>query len=124
MRITKKTIYDLIHSLTTLHSLYAKSELRNIHVALIMKHGKVIEMATNQLGSRGKGCGYTDRTIHAERAVLKKVGDHTKLNGSILIVIRFSSKTKELTNSAPCRSCRPHLEKCVKEYGLRRIYYS
>lgn len=124
MRITKEKIYDMVHSHTSLKSLYIKSELRNIHVAILLKHGKILGIDRNHYGSRKRGCGYTDRTIHAERAVLKKVGDVTKLNGCIMIVIRFARKDTELINSVPCHSCRCHLEKCMKEYGLRRIYYS
>jgi len=83
-----------------------------------------VEMATNSIGSRSRGCGYDDRSIHAERAVLKKLGDYTKLAGAILVVIRISRGTNELVASEPCEHCRPHMEKCVKEYGLRRVYYS
>jgi deoxycytidylate deaminase len=124
MRINKESIYQLIQTNCSMKSLFMKSLLRNIHIAIVVKRGKVMEMATNHLGSRSRGCGYTDRTIHAERAVLKKVGDHTKLDGAILIVIRISRGTNEVVNSTPCHACTCHLEKCVKDYGLRRVYYS
>jgi len=91
---------------------------------MVVKRGKIVEMATNSIGSRSRGCGYDDRSIHAERAVLKKLGDYTKLAGAILVVIRISRGTNELVASEPCEHCRPHMEKCVKEYGLRRVYYS
>ena len=124
MRFDKETIYHLVQMNRPIKALWMKSQLRNIHIAMILKRGKVLEMATNQLGSRSSGCGYTDRTIHAERAVIKKVGDHTKLYGAIMIVVRISKGTNQLVNSTPCHSCICHLEKCVKDYGLRRIYYS
>ena len=124
MRINKESILHLFYDHLTLKSLWQKTRLRHMHIAMIIKRGKMLEMATNTVGSRARRCGYDDRTIHAERAVLKKVGDYTKLAGAILIVIRISRGTNELVDSEPCEHCRPHMEKCIKEYGLRRIYYS
>jgi len=124
MRIDKDSILKLFYDNRTLKSLWLKTRLRHVHVAMVLKRGKMIEMATNAIGSRSRGCGYDHRSIHAERAVLKKIGDHTKLMGAILIVFRISRGTNELVSSAPCEHCRPHMEKCVKEYGLRRVYHS
>jgi hypothetical protein len=124
MRMNKETVLDLFYQMRTLKSLWLKTRLRHVHVAMVMKRGKVMEMATNAIGSRSRGCGYDHRSIHAERAVLKKIGDYNKLCGAILIVIRISRGTNELVDSEPCQHCRPHMEKCVKEYGLRRVYYS
>lgn len=124
MRINKSSMNKLVFEHVSLKSLWTKSDLRNIHIAFLLHRGKILETATNMVGSRTQGCGYSDRTIHAERAVLKKVGDHTKLDGAIMIVVRISRGTNELVNSLPCHACRCHLEKCVKHYGLRRIYYS
>ena len=124
MRIDRESILQLFHHHRTLKSLWLKTRLRHVHIAMILKRGKMIEMATNTVGSRARGCGYDDRSIHAERAVLKKLGDYTKLAGAILVVIRISRGTNELVASEPCEHCRPHMEKCVKEYGLRRVYYS
>lgn len=124
MRITKSSIYKLIEETISFKALWTKSDLRNVHIAFLLCRGKLLGSATNMVGSRTKGCGYSDRTIHAERAVLKKIGDTSKLDGAIMIVIRISRGTNELVNSTPCHACRCHLEKCVKDYGLRRIYYS
>jgi hypothetical protein len=124
MKINRESILELFYHHRTLKSLWLKTRLRHVHIAMVLKRGKMIEMATNTVGSRTSGCGFDDRSIHAERAVLKKVGDYTKLDGAILIVIRISRGTNELVDSEPCEHCRPHMEKCVKEYGLRRVYYS
>ena len=124
MRINRESILDLFYHHRSLKSLWLKTRLRHVHIAMILKRGKMMEMATNTVGSRSRGAGYDHRSIHAERAVLKKVGDYTKLEGAILIVIRISRGTNELVDSEPCEHCRPHMEKCVKEYGLRRVYYS
>jgi hypothetical protein len=124
MRIDKKFITELFHDNRSLKSLWTATRLRHVHIAMLFKRGKILEIATNRIGSRVRGCGYDDRTIHAERAVLKKVGDYTKLDGAILIVFRISRGTNELVDSRPCKNCRPHMEKCIKEYGLRCVYHS
>ena len=95
-----------------------------LHIAIVMKRGKVMAIASNQVGSRSLGAGYHAHTIHAERAVLKKVGDTSRLDGAIMIVIRISKGLKEVVDSEPCHSCKCHLEKCMKEHGLRQVYYS
>lgn len=124
MRVSKKAVKDVIEDHIPFEALYGRTNLKHVHVALLYRRGKLLGVATNFVGSRNKGCGYDHRTIHAERAVLKKVGDTTKLSGAILIVIRIAKGTREIVNSEPCHSCRCHLEKCIKSYGLRTIYYS
>ena len=57
-----------------------------LHVAAIVKRGKVLATAQNRIGSRSKGSGYSKQTIHAERAVVKKLGDISKLRGATLCV--------------------------------------
>ena len=123
MKFNRDTAMNHIQGLISIDSLYEKHNTQ-IHVAIIMKRGKILEIATNSVGSRSKGSGYQEMTIHAERAVLKKVGDTSKLNGATLIVIRIMRGTREIGNSEPCHSCRCHLEKCIKEHGLRRVFYS
>ena len=124
MRVSKQTIIHLLEKGIHIQTSMQKSIMRSVHFALIMKRGKILDVACNAIGSRSMGCGYTNRTIHAERAVLKKIGDHTKLDGAIMVVIRISRGTGEIMNSEPCKTCRPHLEKCMKEHGLKRVYYS
>ena len=123
MRVNKENVSHLIQEHVCMASCRMKTNMRNTHVAFIIKRGKVLGVATNQLGSRARGCGYDERTIHAERAVIKHVG-HTKLMGATMIVIRMSRGTEQLVNSEPCHGCRCHVEKCIKKYGLKRLYYS
>lgn len=124
MRFRKDTIQRIVEDHLSFQTLYGKTHLKHVHVALLYRRGKLLALATNFLGSRSKGCGYDHRTIHAERAVLKKVGDTAKLAGAVLIVIRIAKGTREVAPSEPCHSCRCHLEKCIREYGLHMIYYS
>jgi hypothetical protein len=123
MKLNKDTALHLIQSEISVDSVWMKHNTQ-AHIAILMKRGKILEIASNSVGSRSKGSGYQERTIHAERAVLKKVGDVSKLNGATLIVIRIMRGTKEVGNSEPCHSCKCHLEKCMREHGLRQVFYS
>lgn len=124
MRVNRETVKQLIASQISMKAVTSKTNLKHNHVAILMKRGKVLSVASNVVGSRKRGAGFDDRTIHAERAVIKKVGDRSKLYGATLIVIRVTKVTHEMGNSEPCHSCRCHLEKCIRSYGLKCIYYS
>jgi hypothetical protein len=95
----------------------------HFHQAVLIKRNKILAVGHNMIGSRSKGCGYSDRTIHAERAVVKNLGDTSQLRGATLIVYRYNSHDK-LLDSAPCSECELFLVKCMKEYGLRKVVYS
>ena len=122
MTITLERAYHIANE--HMASAIMKSRLRNIHIAMIIKGKKVLAVATNFLGTRAKGCGFTDRTIHAERAVIKKIGNHKLLYGASMVVIRITSGIRDISYSKPCEMCMPHLEKCIREYGLKCVYYS
>jgi hypothetical protein len=124
MRVNRETAKQLIASQISMKTVTSKTNLKHVHVAMLMKRGKILSVASNVVGSRKRGAGFDDRTIHAERAVIKKVGDVSKLYGATLIVIRVTKVNYEVGNSEPCHSCRCHLEKCIKSYGLKCIYYS
>jgi cytidine deaminase len=123
MKLSKDNTFNLISDLVSVESIWSKHKT-HAHVAVLIKRGKIIATASNAIGSRSKGAGYASYTIHAERAVIKKVGDVSKLNGATLVVIRIMKGTHGLGNSEPCHSCRCHLEKCMREHGLRSVYYS
>lgn len=96
----------------------------SLHVAVIIGRGGIIlAESSNKVGSRSLGAGYSKSTIHAERAVLKTLGDMNKLRDAILVVVRVD-KHGNLCCSAPCHGCRCHLEAAMKKYGLRNVYYS
>lgn len=100
-----------------------KPHRTSLHYAQILRRNKVIAFARNSVGSRSRGCGYSDATIHAERAVVKKLGDTSKLAGCVLIVWRVNS-LGDILPSKPCPSCQVFLDKCKREYGLRKVVYS
>lgn len=95
-----------------------------VHIAAIVLRGKIIAEATNKIGSRSSGCGYSDYTIHAERNVIKQLGDLSKLRGADLYVLRQHRSDPKFLNSKPCPDCTIFLEKCMREYGLKNVYYT
>lgn len=105
-----------------------KMEGTSFHVAMLMKRGKVLEVASNQIGSRSRGCGYAEYTIHAEKNVIKQLGDVSKLRGCDLFVMHISvykpTGKRFFKNSKPCYDCHLFLEKCQTEYGLKNVYYT
>lgn len=92
------------------------------HVAAIVRRGKVLAISRNKIGTRSKGSGYSDYTMHAEKAAVKRLGDIRLLKGAILCVWRISSIG--IMPSKPCSDCQIFLEKCMKEYGLRAVQYT
>jgi hypothetical protein len=101
----------------------------SIHVAVLVKRGKIIAEATNGFGSRSRGSGYSESSIHAEKRVLKELGNIHEMRGANMYVVRISrdSSTEGLSQfvlSKPCTQCMPFLQKCIREYGLRHVYYA
>lgn len=95
----------------------------SLHYAELYKRNKLMASSRNRIGSRSRGCGWSDQTLHAERAVVKRFGDVSQLHGCILIVVRIN-KQGDILGSKPCADCEKFLEKCMKEYGLLKVIYS
>ena len=115
---------DMFAYLIPVAKSHGRSISTYIHIAVLMKGKKVVEMAKNKAGSRKQGCGYTNRTIHAEIAVIKKMGDMKALKGLTLVVLRYGPGIKGWVYSKPCPHCSMILEKIMREYGLQKVYYS
>jgi hypothetical protein len=107
------------------HAVMAATRMNtSLHIAFVYGRGGILlAMTTNRVGSRSRGAGFDKHTMHAERAVLKMVGDVSLLRGAVLVVIR-AGKGGNIMSSAPCHGCRCHLEKAFTKYGLRKVYYS
>ena len=123
MKVNKRNAISHVNELFSIDSL-RKRHNTQLHFAMIIKRGKILTTAFNSIGTRSKGCGYDNYSIHAERAVIKKLGDLRQLNGASMVVIRIAKGKRDLVSSEPCHTCKCHLEKCMKEYGLRYVYYS
>lgn len=95
----------------------------HFHIAVLEKRGKEIARSHNRVGSRSRGSGWDDQTIHAERAVVKALGDISQLRDCVLVVVRIN-RHNEILPSKPCHNCEMFLEKCMKKYGLRKVMYS
>ena len=93
------------------------------HTAIIRRRNKIIATSRNTVGTRSRGSGWDDQSLHAERAVVKRLGDISQLRGCTLEVIRLN-KNGEIRNSKPCENCEMFLQKCMKEYGLLKYVYS
>lgn len=103
---------------------YMKVHNTEFHTATLYgRRRKILAVARNTIGTRSRGCGWDDQSLHAERAVVKRLGDISQLRGCTLEVIRLN-KSGEVRNSKPCYNCELFLEKCIKEYGLRKYVYS
>jgi hypothetical protein len=106
----------------------SKKHLTKLHIAFLVKRGRVLAIASNIIGSRKMGAGYNTRSLHAEVAVVKKIGDVRSLEGADIFVFRWnppnSSIGNQIGNSCPCHSCSVFLKKCMKKYRLNRVYYS
>ena len=90
------------------------------HVAALVVRKKVVAVACNGIGSRAKGCGYSDCTIHAEKKVLKKC---PMVREAILVVVRMNNQ-KDFLYSKPCKDCEVFLQKMIAKKILRAVYYS
>ena len=104
-----------------------------VHVAVVVSRGKIIAEATNRIGYRpqGESTFYNTavrekRNIHAEENVVRQLGDYNKLRDADMYVMRYGRGDKNHTfvNSKPCPKCECFLNKCIKKYGLRNIYYT
>lgn len=101
----------------------------SLHVAVIALRGKVLATATNRNGTRSMGSGYSTHSIHAEKNVVKQLGDISKLRGADLYVMRISRDVRKVSTdkflcSKPCDECQAFLEKCMREYGLKNVYFT
>jgi deoxycytidylate deaminase len=95
--------------------------------ALIYKAYKKYEgIAEHQLNQNPnqhnkKGIHYSR---HAEEIALNNT-DRKKLNGAKLIVIRLAyDASNTFMNSKPCARCTIIIEKFIKKFGLKSVYYS
>lgn len=96
-----------------------------VFVAALVRRGKVLAMTTNRVSAsaRAVACATTVAfdgtcTVHAERAVVRRAGIK-QLRDSILVVWREGHRA-----SAPCKACEAFLGKCMRDWGLRGVFYT
>lgn len=98
-----------------------------LHIAIIVKRGRILATATNKVASRTNGAAArgSQNFIHAEKNLLRSV-DISKLRGADIYVmrIRMGGDELEFGYSQPCPECTVLLNKCIREYGLKNVYFT
>lgn len=104
------------------------SNPKKLHIAIVVKRGKILASASNKVASRSNGAATrgSQNYIHAEKNLLRVLGDNSKLKGADVYVMRIASYngSLEFRYSQPCPECTVLLEKCMREYGLRNVYFT
>ena len=103
--------------------------MAELHLAVLIKRGRVIASAMNRYGTRSRGSGFSTSSLHAEKSVVKELGDISQLRGCDMFVMRFTRNQAleghdRFLGSKPCHACDVFLDKCMQEYGLKRVYYT
>jgi hypothetical protein len=98
-----------------------------LHVAAIVKRGKILASATNQVASRSSGASTrgSQSHIHAEKNVLRHIS-RSDLRGASMYVMRVKDTPNGpyFQYSQPCPECTVLLKKCMREYGLQNVYFT
>ena len=94
-----------------------------LHVAILVKRGHILGIATNKLASRTNGASArgSQQYIHAERNLVRSL-DLNKMRGADVYVMRISANG--FMYSQPCEECTVLLNKCMKCHGLRNVYFT
>lgn len=98
------------------------------HIAVLVKRGKVLSYATNQLASRSTGASSrgSQTYIHAEKNVIRSVSKKD-LRGASMYVMRlkqFPDGSSQYQYSQPCPECEILLKKCMNKYGLSSVFFT
>jgi len=99
------------------------------HLAILVKRGKILASATNKVASRTNGAASrgSQNFIHAEKNLLRSM-DVNKLRGADIYVMRIrltgEDDKVEFKYSQPCPECTVLLTKCMREYGLKNVYFT
>jgi hypothetical protein len=99
-----------------------------LHIAIVVKRGRILATATNKIASRSNGASSrgSQNFIHAEKNLLRSLGDYNKLRGADIYIMRIRSVKNdvEFCYSQPCPECTILLNKCIREYGLKNVYFT
>lgn len=89
------------------------------HIAFLYDaRGRELARAWNRAMTPSKGSGASLYTMHAEIAVIKRLGNLALLRDSVMVVARFTNGGR-LRPSSPCSECRVKLMKMFELYGLK-----
>ena len=97
-------------------------------MAIIAKRGKILATATSPNDSRNSALNSSDKMIYVEKSVVRQLGDISNLRGCDLYVMKISKNNKKeettFMNSKPCEECQIFLDRCIREYGLNKVYFT
>lgn len=124
--MTNKLNHGQIYYISEAIAEAQKSDLRCKHGSVIVKDGKIVAKGYNKYtGYDRNGGAYANGkwTVHAEADAIH---NYTKSNmkNADLYVLRFHDKTNEISNSAPCHSCKELIDRCMKKFKLKKVYYT
>ena len=107
-----------------------KSDMRVKHGCIIIDNkgtiiskacNKMLNFDTEKIKNRDQ---YLKVSYHAEENALKQVNPK-KLFGAKLYVVRYgNSDSNFFMNSKPCNCCTIIIDKYMKKYGLKNVFYS
>lgn len=107
-----------------------KSDMRVKHGCIIIDNkgtiiskacNKMLNFDTEKIKNRDQ---YLKVSYHAEENALKQVNPK-KLFGAKLYVVRYgNSDSNFFMNSKPCNRCTIIIDKYMKKYGLKNVFYS
>lgn len=103
-----------------------KSNLRCKHGSVIVKDGKIVSRGYNKYtGYDRNGGAFANGkwTTHAEADAIHNCTKSNMKNAD-LYVVRFHSKTNEISNSEPCNDCKELIDRCIKKFKLKKVYYT
>lgn len=101
-----------------------KSPLKWKYACIIINGNKIVSIGYNSYKKTLVSGLYS---THAEIDALNKCKNKKDLKGAIMIVVRVNI-SKELPykylTATPCKECERKINKCMKEYGISKCYFT
>ena len=113
---------EIEHAIFNQISRYTTKHNNEHHVAILFKNRRIVSIGQNRLSQKMIRGGRRINTTHAEKDLIQSIRDMRTIRGAMLVIIRLGPQG--VIHSAPCASCMCLIQKCMKEYGLRRCIHS
>jgi hypothetical protein len=119
---------EFLNDSNTIHLKSFDKPPQVINMAIIAKRGKILATATSPNDSRSSASSSSDKIIYVEKSVVRQLGDIRNLRGCDLYIMNISKDNKKdetkFMNSKPCEECQVFLDRCIREYGLNKVYFT
>ena len=127
-KVPSQLLEDFLNDSNTINLTSFEKPCQILHVAIIAKRGKILATATSRDDSRNSESSSSDKMIYVEKSVVRQLGDISNLRGCDLYVMKISKDNKKdettFMNSKPCEECQIFLDKCIRDYGLKKVYFT